>query len=147
MKAGDKANAVIFMKKYKDGLTKYNAILAEYPDVKETLAPATAGTSKPKPAAPVKKELTLEEIYDKYHDAEQTVAMSLIEKEVKRCTQVMNSSKDQELKDIMEARIEQLNTNQESTMGDIQCQMLDAAGYLKLVKKYLKWEEANLKRA
>lgn len=28
------------MKKFKDGLAKYNAILAEYPDVKEALGPA-----------------------------------------------------------------------------------------------------------
>jgi hypothetical protein len=28
------------MKKYKEGLAKYNAILSEYPDVKQALAPA-----------------------------------------------------------------------------------------------------------
>ena len=39
------------MKKYKESLAKYNAILAEYPDVKEALAPQA-----PVPAAPSKPQ-------------------------------------------------------------------------------------------
>jgi hypothetical protein len=38
------------MKKYKETLAKYNAILAEYPDVKEALAPpapVSVAPSKP----------------------------------------------------------------------------------------------------
>ena len=78
------------MKKYKDGLAKYNAILAEYPDVKQALAPSapvTAASAKPvavaKPAAPAQKaaELTLREIYETYHDAEETCSMGVIENE------------------------------------------------------------------
>jgi hypothetical protein len=81
------------MRKYKEGMAKYNAILAEFPDVREALAPgSTAPIQQPKPvvSAKVSKELSLEEIYEKYHDAEQTVSMGLIEKEVNRCTEIQN---------------------------------------------------------
>jgi hypothetical protein len=102
------------MKKYKDGLAKYNAILNEYPDVKQALAPAapvTAAVAKPvatKPAAPAQKaaELTLREIYETYHDAEETCSMGVIEKECTRCGQIKDTSPDEETRDIMEERIE-----------------------------------------
>lgn len=124
-KAGNKADAVRFMKKYKEGLAKYNAILEEYPEVKQALAPAAAAAAAPaKPVAkPEEKKqapanaasLSITQIYEKFHDSEETNSMAVIEKEVTRCTEVKNSSTDEEVQDLMEERIEQLKMNQEST--------------------------------
>jgi hypothetical protein len=47
----------------------------------------------------------------------------------------------------MEARIEQLNMNKESIEGDIGAEILTPQAYLNNVKKYLKWEQTNLKKA
>ena len=116
------------MRIYKDLMAKYNAILEEYPDVKLELQGGAGAQPQPKAeeqkvssaaAATSKCTLSLEEIYEKYHNCEDTNAMSVIEKEIARCTKVKASTKDEELSDIMELRIDQLQSNKESTEGDI----------------------------
>lgn len=136
------------MHAYKAGIAKYNAILDEFPEVKEALAPASAAAAKPAAKAEEKKtapsnqppaqqsSLTITEIYEQFHDAEQTKAVSVIEKEITRCQQVKDSSTDEDIQDLMEERIEQLKMNKESTEEDINGGFLTVEGYLAQLKKY-----------
>lgn len=73
--------------------------------------------------------------------------MSVIEKELTRCAQVKDSSKDEEIQDLMEERIEQLKMNKESTEEDINGGFMSIDGYLAQLKKYLAYEMANIKKA
>lgn len=143
------------MRKYKESLAKYNAILDEFPEVKEALAPpgTKAAAAKPEeqkkaPAAATEQAtMSITDIYETYHDAEQTKAMSVIEKELTRCSQIKDSSKDEDIQDLMEERIEQLKMNKESTEEDINGGFLSIDGYLAQLKKYCAYEVANLKGA
>ena len=119
---GKKPEACESMKIYKNLMKKYNDILEGYPDVKEALQPQPKAEEKKvatAPAATQKCTLNLEEIYEQYHNCEDTNSMSIIEKEIARCTKVKASTKDEELQDIMELRIDQLQSNKEATEGDI----------------------------
>jgi len=128
--------------------------LDEFPEVKQALAPATAAAAAKPVAKPEEQKapaqqsaLTVTEIYEKFHDSEQTNAMSVIEKELTRCAQVKDSSKDEEIQDLMEERIEQLKMNKESTEEDINGGFMSIDGYLAQLKKYLAYEMANIKKA
>jgi hypothetical protein len=57
-------------------------------------------------APPIQKDLSLAKIYETYHNAEKTISMGVIEKEISRCTTIKDSSPDEETGDIMEERIE-----------------------------------------
>lgn len=141
------------MKAYKAGIAKYNAILEEYPDVKQALAPAAAPAkqvAKPeeqKATAASAASLTFTAIYEKFHDAESTNAMSVIDSEIARCTKVRDSSTDEEVQDVMDERIAQLEMNKESIQGDIEAGILSIEGYVAQLKKYQASETANIKKA
>jgi 3-dehydroquinate dehydratase len=68
--------------------------------------------------------MPIEEIYEVYHNAEEMICMSVIEKEIERCTKLMNTLKDQDMKYAMEGRVDVLKMTQESTQSDFQNEFL-----------------------
>jgi hypothetical protein len=58
----------------------------------------------------------------------------VIEQELTRCDKVLKKSNDEEIKDIMESRIEMINMKKESIMEDIKGGFLTGPEYLRTIK-------------
>ena len=69
-------------------------------------------------------------------------SVAVLGDEIERCKKILPNL-DGELLEAMNGRIELLDMAKDSIESDIQCEMLDVAGYLDQIKQYLKEESAN----
>lgn len=91
--------------------------------------------------------MSILEIYETFHNADEIKSMTVIEKELARCEQILPTLTDDDLTYAMEERIEVLKMTAESTQSDIQNEFLTPQGYLDVCKQYYKYEVENHKKA
>ena len=71
------------------------------------------------PSKQPKLQLSIIEIYEKYHNAEEVKSMAVIEKEVTRCEELAANVADDDIADALEERIDVLRMTQDSIGSDI----------------------------
>ena len=88
------------------------------------------------------------EVYETWHNPEKFEAVSVIEKEINRCEDLIDMlTGNDELITALKDRIEVLEHQKDSITSDIQNGFLSPAAYLEKLKNYLRSEKANFMAA
>ena len=104
------------MREFKAAQAQYDAFIKENPDILAEMYTDADNQEKkpsqPKPAAK-QKQLSLIEIYDKYHDVEEMNSIKVVEHELERCKTLSTNVEDEALIDALENRIDMLEIKQD----------------------------------
>ena len=113
---GKKAEALAKMREFKAAQAQYDAFIKEHPDILAEMYTDDDNQEKkpiqPKPAAK-QKQLSLIEIYDKYHEVEEMNSIKVVEYELERCKTLSTNVDDDALIDALENRIDMLEIKQD----------------------------------
>ena len=113
---GKKAEALDKMREFKAAQAQYDAFIKEHPDILAEMYTDDDNQEKkpiqPKPAAK-QKQLSLIEIYDKYHEVEEMNSIKVVEYELERCKTLSTNVDDDALIDALENRIDMLEIKQD----------------------------------
>ena len=118
---GLKTEALAKMREYKAAQAQFDKFISENPDILAEMYAEEDEQPPKKVAAPKvqpKKQLSVVEIYDKYHDVEEMNSIKVVEHEMERCKQLSTSVEDESLIDALENRIEMLEIKQDKIMAD-----------------------------
>ena len=169
MQQGKKPEALAKLRLSKSSQQELEAIYARNPDIMYELEPdrkpdpkqeemkqseieaqAAAGgkpVQQPTRPPPATNEGILD-VYEKYHNYEDIKAVSVMEKEVARCKDLIGMlGENTELIDALEDRIEALNLQKGSITSDIQNGFVTPQGYLKKLQEYKAGEVEKFKAA
>ena len=151
MQSGNKAQALAKLREKKEHEARYAEIVKQHPEIQyqfedaprdkpvavQSSAVSVTQKKKPEeqkvPAAAAKPQLSVLEIYEKFHDVDSLKAMSVIEHETERCQKLMPTIQDPDMAGEMEVRIEALQMAKESIESDIQNGMLTPEGYFESI--------------
>ena len=114
---GLKTEALTKMREYKAAQAQFDAFISENPDVLPEMYVDHEEPPKPKPPAKP-KQLSAQDIYDKYHDVDEMNCMKVLEHELSRCKELSTNVEDDTLVDALENRIEMLEIKQDQVMAD-----------------------------
>jgi len=92
--SGNRADATKMIPELKQLSKNLNEIFANNPGLKEQIEQGVEPPAAQKKASSKKLDMSIEEIYDVYHNADDIVCMSVIEKEIARCQGLTKTLKD-----------------------------------------------------